>query len=120
MNEPIEESCHRIKVVMNWFPMTLHSFLRRTGKTTAILQTIRERYHGDAIYFCPDERHAIMAARMYQSMYPDGTLMIATRIDHVRGMSQHIYVDEWWLLKEDVQRDIKHSDRAVARIGTEF
>lgn len=120
MNEPIEEGCHRIKLVMNWFPGTLHSFLRRTGKTTAILETIREKYNGDAIYFCADVQSADNAKRMYRKLFPDGTLMTATLVDHVKGMSQHIFVDEWWLLERDVKRDLMHTGRVVARIGTEF
>lgn len=118
----------RIKMGVRWFPWTIFSTPRQSGKTTALLEIIYEDHGGNAIYFCQSEMSAHAAAHLYRKLFTPNAqqpLFVASTDylkSHTRGTSMAkwpIYCDEWWLIRQEEQDRVLDTCRVVGRVGTE-
>lgn len=118
----------RIKMGVRWFPRTIFSTPRKSGKTTALLEIIYEDHGGQAIYFCQSAQSAADAAHRYAKMFhvhksefPLFHHDAKTLESAVGGRGiLPIYVDEWWAIDRAQQDILAYCGVIRGRVGTEF
>ena len=116
----LEESVRRIKQAIVWFPGLTLPCRRQSGKTTAILELIRERHDGVAVYLAPSFNQIGHAKSIYSQRWPGNLPSFATSSIQLLGSALPIYVDEYWMFSEK-DRQILEEDfgyRIVCRLGT--
>jgi len=95
---------------------------RRTGKTTALLAEIHTQLRGRAIIVAHSALMADIIEQRYKSAFPLDVKPIVTgpirALEVIRGRDLPVYVDEWWLLPEKAQRELKDSGRIMGAVGT--
>lgn len=114
----IEESKQRIKTTLEWWPGIKLPTMRQAGKTTAILEMVHEKHHGDAAYFTFNKDVAEHARKKYADMFPrDKPLYVGSQLIDLRGCLLPVYIDEWWHISPDIREQL-NMVRVVCRIGT--
>ena len=95
---------------------------RQTGKTTAILAEVHASYRGKAIIVAHSQMQAEHIHHCYRKAFPEdiqpsivGPLFA---MKNIRGNVLPVYVDEWWMLPDKIQDDLKDSKRVVGAVGT--
>lgn len=99
-----------IKRLLNEHPGLMIHSERRTGKTEALIQFIREQHAGLAIVVCPSAQSAELFLLRYQERYPMEvlpTVVGPTRIHDLQGRSLPIFVDEWPSLSERAKSELR-------------
>lgn len=99
-----------IKKLLKEHPGLMIHSERRTGKTEALIQFIRERYAGLAIVVCASQQTAELFQHRYEERYPMEvcpTVLGPTRIHDIRGRGLPVYVDEWPSLSERAKGELR-------------
>ena len=95
---------------------------RRTGKTTALLAEIHIEHKGKAIIIAHHQESAERISYIYREAFPqDETPLVAGPVRAMitlLGTNLPVYVDEWWLLPEKAQKELKDSGRIKGAVGT--
>lgn len=112
------ESIRRIKQTVECFPGLVLGVDRQVGKTTAILEMIKDRYPGTAIYFGPNQYLCDFAEHAWRGTGFRLSPKFFSSSEQVRGYNLPIYVDEWWLLSQRQQDEVMQTGRVVCRLGT--
>ena len=109
-----------IKKLLKEHPGLMIHSERRTGKTEALIQFIREQHAGLAIVVCPSQQDAELFHHRYEERYPMEvcpTVLGPTRTHDVHGRSLPVYVDEWPLLSERAKSDLR-AEGVRGSVGT--
>ncbi len=109
-----------IKRLLKEHPSLMIHSERRTGKTEALIQFIREQHAGLAIVVCPSQKNAEEFRYRYEERYPMEvcpTILGPTRIHDIRGRGLPVYVDEWPLLSERAKADLR-AEGVRGAVGT--
>lgn len=99
-----------IKRLLKEHPGLMIHSERRTGKSTALMQHIREQHSGIAAVVCPSALNAEQFLLRYEQMYPMEKYPVVigpTRIHDLQGRSLPIFVDEWPSLSERAKADLR-------------
>jgi len=101
---------------------------RRTGKTTALALDIHYKHHGKAVVMFIARTEAENFKRAYKQNYPQDVNQPFCIAGYVRdlntatlGNQDPIYVDDWWLHREDVRNLLNHLckvGRPIVGVGT--
>jgi hypothetical protein len=95
---------------------------RRTGKTTALLAEIHTQLRGRAIIIAHHQESAERISYIYREAFPQDEIPLVAgpvrAMVTLLGTNLPVYVDEWWLLPEKAQKELKDSGRIKGAVGT--
>ena len=99
-----------IKRLLKEHPGLMIHSERRTGKTTALIQHIREQHAGAVAVVCPNGRQAEEFRYRYREMYPMEVapfVLGPTEIHDLDGRNLTIYADEWPSLSDRAKSELR-------------
>lgn len=109
---------------------------RQSGKTTALLEWVHELVEADRErrigYASMNMEQSERAAHLYRARWPDyrvykpGSLRQPERVlfvtgyepNRLRGQALDVVVDDWWMLTDKAQDELRRYFKVIAAVGT--